>query len=52
MLDVPSMEGLGLAADPRELVVQRKRDLSDRYGTIVTADAPDSTPPSAAAPTN
>ena len=46
------MEGLGLAADPRELLVHRKRDLNDRDGTIVAADAPNSTLPSAAAPTN
>ena len=44
MLHVPSMEGLGHAAEPRELLVHRQRDLSDGDGTIVTTSAPNSTP--------
>jgi len=52
MLHVPSMEELGLGADPRVLLVEGQRDLNGGDGTIVTAETPNSTPPCAAAPTN
>ena len=37
------MEGLGLAAGTRELLMPQQRDLNDEDGTIVTMSAP--TPP-------
>ena len=39
------MEGLGLAADTRELLMPRQRDPNAEDGTIVTASAPTSPAP-------
>ena len=45
MLHVPSMEGLGLAADTRELLMRRQRDPNAEDGTIVPVSAPTSPAP-------
>ena len=39
------MEGLGLAADTRELLIPPQRDLNNEDGTIATASAPTSPEP-------